>query len=54
VGRTATYTDTTGASVTGTVSSVRLASRDNEAIAVIGGVEVQVGRITEISAPSAS
>ena len=31
VGRTATYTDTTGASKTGTVSSVRLASRDNEA-----------------------
>jgi flagellar basal-body rod modification protein FlgD len=54
VGRRATYTDTTGASVTGTVTSVRLASRDSEAIAVIGGVEVQVGRITEISAPSAS
>jgi flagellar basal-body rod modification protein FlgD len=49
VGRRATYTDTTGASVTGTVSSVRLANRDSEAIAVIGGVEVQVGRITEIS-----
>ena len=49
VGRTATYTDTTGASVTGTVTSVRLASQANEAIAVIGGVEVQVGRITEIS-----
>jgi flagellar basal-body rod modification protein FlgD len=50
VGRHATYTDTTGASVTGVVSSVRLASRSNEAIAVIGGVEVQVGRITEIAA----
>jgi flagellar basal-body rod modification protein FlgD len=49
VGRTATYTDTTGASVTGTVTSVRLASQKSEAIAVIGGVEVQVGRITEIS-----
>jgi flagellar basal-body rod modification protein FlgD len=54
VGRKATYTDTTGASVSGTVTSVRLASRSSEAIAVIGGVEVQVGRITEISAPSAS
>ena len=54
VGRKATYTDTNGASVTGTVTSVRLANRDSEAIAVIGGVEVQVGRITEISAPSAS
>ena len=50
VGRRATYTDTTGASVTGTVTSVRLASQRSEAIAVIGGVEVQVGRITEIAA----
>ncbi len=48
-GRKASYTDTTGAAVTGTVTSVRLANRDSEAIAVIGGVEVQVGRITEIS-----
>jgi flagellar basal-body rod modification protein FlgD len=54
VGRRATYTDSTGASVTGTVTSVRLASRASEAIAVIGGVEVQVGRITEISAPPVS
>jgi flagellar basal-body rod modification protein FlgD len=52
VGRSATYTDSTGASVTGTVSSVRLASRSSEAIAVIGGLEVQVGRITAISTPS--
>ena len=49
VGRRATYTDTTGASVTGTVTSVRRASQKSEAIAVIGGVEVQVGRITEIA-----
>src|SRR3954451_23870974 len=41
VGRTATYTDTTGASKSGVVTSVRLASRASEAIAVIGGVEVQ-------------
>jgi len=54
VGRTATYTDTTGASVTGLVSSVRLASQKSEAIAVIGGVEVQVGRITEIASTSTS
>jgi flagellar basal-body rod modification protein FlgD len=50
VGRKATYTDTTGASVTGTVTSVRLASQASEAIAVIGGAQVQVGRITEIAA----
>ncbi len=49
VGRTATYTDTTGASKTGVVSSVRLASRNSEAIAVIGGVSVPVGRLTEIA-----
>jgi len=49
VGRTATYTDTTGASKTGIVSSVRLASRDSEAVAVIDGVSVPVGRLTEIA-----
>jgi flagellar basal-body rod modification protein FlgD len=52
VGRKASYTDSTGASVTGTVTSVRLANRNSEAIAVIGGREVQVGRITEISSNS--
>jgi flagellar basal-body rod modification protein FlgD len=49
VGRTATYTDTTGASKTGLVTSVRLASKESEAIAVIGGVSVPVGRLTEIA-----
>jgi flagellar basal-body rod modification protein FlgD len=48
VGRTVTYTDTTGASVSGLVSSVRLAGAGGEAVAVIGGKEVAVGRITEI------
>ena len=49
VGRTVTYTDTTGASVTGKVSSVRLASGTNEAVAVVDGKPVAVGRITEIA-----
>ncbi len=49
VGRTATYTDTTGASKTGVVTSVRLASRDSEAVAVIDGVSVPVGRLTAIA-----
>jgi flagellar basal-body rod modification protein FlgD len=49
VGRTATYTDTTGASRTGVVTSVRLASRDSEAVAVIDGIKVPVGRLTEIA-----
>jgi flagellar basal-body rod modification protein FlgD len=52
VGRSATYTDTTGASKTGVVTSVRLASGDSEAVAVIGGVAVPVGRLTEITAPT--
>jgi flagellar basal-body rod modification protein FlgD len=50
VGKTATYTDTTGASKTGLITSVRLASTDNEAAAYIGGVAIPVGRITEIAA----
>jgi flagellar basal-body rod modification protein FlgD len=55
VGRTVTYTDTTGASVTGKVSSVRLASGTNEAVAVVDGKAVEVGRITEIAtAPTPS
>jgi flagellar basal-body rod modification protein FlgD len=49
VGRTATYTNERGESVTGTVSSVRLASRAQEAVAVIDGVKVPVGRLTEIA-----
>jgi flagellar basal-body rod modification protein FlgD len=49
VGRTATYTDTTGASVTGVVTSVRLASKASEAVAVIDGAQIPVGRLTEIA-----
>ncbi|SOE01168.1 flagellar hook assembly protein FlgD [Blastococcus haudaquaticus] len=49
VGRTATYTDTNGEAKTGLVTSVRLASKDSEAVAVIGGVSVPVGRLTEIA-----
>jgi len=55
VGRTATYTDETGASKTGLITSVRLASGKNEAAAYIGGVPIPVGRLTEIrSTPSAT
>lgn len=49
VGRTATYTDTTGAAKSGVVSAVQLASKQSEAVAIIDGVKVQVGRLTEIS-----
>ncbi len=48
VGRTVTYTDENGAAVSGRVTAVRLAQADQEAVAVIGGKEIPVGRITEI------
>src|ERR1700712_1571634 len=47
VGKTATYTDTTGAAKTGVISAVRLANSGGEASAYIGGVAVPVGRLTE-------
>ena len=49
VGRRATYTDESGATKTGAVSSVRLGTDKTEAIAVVGGVSVPMGRITEVS-----
>ena len=49
VGRSATYTDTDGAAVTGKITAVRLAQGDQEAVAVIGGKDVPVGRITEFA-----
>ncbi len=48
VGRSATYTDTDGSPVTGKITAVRLAQKDHEAVAVIGGKEIPVGRITEL------
>ena len=54
VGRQVTYTDTTGASVSGLVTSVRLASGKAEAVAIVDGKEVQVGRITALSTPPPS
>ncbi|MGY1723144.1 flagellar hook assembly protein FlgD [Blastococcus sp. SYSU DS0533] len=48
VGQTVTYTDSTGASKTGVVTSVRLATDKAEAEATIGGVAVPVGRITDV------
>ena len=49
VGRSATYTDSDGGAVTGRITAVRLASGDQEAVAVIGGKEIPVGRITELA-----
>jgi flagellar basal-body rod modification protein FlgD len=49
VGRTVTYTDENGASKTGTVSSVRIGTDTSEAVAMVGGVAVGMGRITEVA-----
>ncbi|HLM06500.1 MAG TPA: flagellar hook capping FlgD N-terminal domain-containing protein [Blastococcus sp.] len=52
VGRTVSYTDDTGATKTGVVTSVRLGNESTEATAVVGGVAVSMGRITEVATSS--
>jgi flagellar basal-body rod modification protein FlgD len=52
VGRTVSYTDENGAKQTGLVTSVRLGTDKTEASAMVGGVSVSMGRITEVSATS--
>jgi flagellar basal-body rod modification protein FlgD len=55
VGRTVSYTDETGAKQTGLVTSVRLGTDTTEATAMVGGVSVSMGRITEVaSTPTAT
>jgi flagellar basal-body rod modification protein FlgD len=54
VGRTVSYTDDTGAKQTGLVTSVRLGSDTTEATAMVGGVAVSMGRITEVASTPAS
>jgi len=49
VGRTVSYTDETGAKKTGQVTSVRLGTDTTEATAMVGGVSVSMGRITEVA-----
>jgi flagellar basal-body rod modification protein FlgD len=49
VGRTVSYTDETGAKQTGQVTSVRLGTDKTEATAMVGGVSVSMGRITEVA-----
>jgi flagellar basal-body rod modification protein FlgD len=53
VGRTVSYTDETGANKTGLVTSVRLGSDTTEATAMVGGVSVSMGRITEVASTNA-
>src|SRR3954447_10017208 len=54
VGRTVTYTDETGAKQSGLVTSVRLGTDTTEASAMVGGVSVSMGRITDVSGTAAS
>jgi flagellar basal-body rod modification protein FlgD len=54
VGRTVSYTDETGAKQTGLVTSVRLGNDTTEATAMVGGVSVSMGRITEVASTAAS
>ncbi len=55
VGHGVSYTDTDGSTKTGTVSSVRVAGTgtEREPQAVVGGVAVPLGRITEVALPTA-
>jgi flagellar basal-body rod modification protein FlgD len=53
VGRTVSYTDETGATKTGLVTSVRLGTDTTEASAMVGGVAVSMGRITEVASTPA-
>ncbi|WNV76460.1 flagellar hook capping FlgD N-terminal domain-containing protein [Geodermatophilus sp. DSM 44513] len=52
VGQTVSYTDESGGTVTGTVGSVKISG--DEPSAVVGGVDVPLGRLTEISVPGTS
>jgi flagellar basal-body rod modification protein FlgD len=49
VGRTVSYTGDDGETRTGLVTSVRLGNETTEASAMVGGVAVPMGRITEVS-----
>jgi flagellar basal-body rod modification protein FlgD len=52
VGHEVSYTDTDGTTKTGTVSAVRIAGTSTEPQAVVGGVAVALGRITEVALPA--
>jgi len=52
VGHTVSYTGEDGTTKTGTVSAVRLGGTDGEPQAVVGGVTVPMGRLTEVSMPA--
>lgn len=51
VGHHVSYLDAQGDTKTGTITSVRI--NGDDPVAMIGGVEVPIGRITQVSLPSA-
>jgi flagellar basal-body rod modification protein FlgD len=54
VGQTVSYTDTDGATKSGQVTAVKISSdTTTESKAVIGGVDVDLGRISKVSMASA-
>jgi flagellar basal-body rod modification protein FlgD len=53
VGQTVSYTDTDGATRTGTVTAVKISSDSTaESQAVIGGVDVDLARISQVTLPT--
>ena len=53
VGHTVSYTDTDGATKTGTVTSVKISNDSStESKAVVDGVDVALGRLSEVSLPA--
>lgn len=54
VGHSVSYTDAEGTTKTGTVTAVRIGSNtaDGEPEAMVGGVAVPMGRLTEVSVPT--
>jgi flagellar basal-body rod modification protein FlgD len=53
VGHTVSYTDTDGATKTGTVTSVKISNDSStESKAVVDGVDIALGRLSEVSLPA--
>ena len=53
VGQTVSYTDTDGSTRAGLVTAVKIGSGSNESKAVIGGVDVELGRVSQVSLTTA-
>jgi flagellar basal-body rod modification protein FlgD len=47
-GHVVSYTATDGTTQSGTVSAVKISTTDNSSTAVIGGKDIDVGRITQV------